>query len=422
MNKAVLRLMLASGAISMMTSALAGQTDTAFVEWARGQHVSIDSSREAFRALDAGISGATLIGMGESVHETEPFGAFRLQLLQDLVQRHGVTALVLESGLPDALALDAYVQGRAAAVDFDTAIPGDLGTLTEIRRTMEWLREWNLNAGRKRPVHVYGSDLPGRQGSMVPALDRLQDFLPQRSDVQAGIDAIRPVATRISDTWWQGAAQKYDSLSAAEKSTLESNVRLLGERVTAVSGGEADRVEWARRIALVLQQSEETLRLGMFAPAAPRDRAMAANTLWVLSRLGADERAVYWAHNAHVQRAVVTGPALPPGRFPSAGSRFADALGTRYYAIGTAYGGPARWDATVASMDSVDATLEKVDQTPFLLVLRTAARPSAVNAWLTEERLMRFQGGYLLLPLATAFDAVAYFDHATPAARATIGH
>jgi erythromycin esterase len=420
MKPAALRLLLVSGVIFMLTGALAGQADTGFVEWARGRRVPIDSSREAFRTLDSAISGARLIGMGESVHESQPFGAFRLELLQDLVQRHDVTALVLESGLPDAIALDAYVQGRAATVNFDTAIPGDLGTLVEIRRTIEWLREWNASAGQKRRVHVYGSDLPGRQGSMVPALDSLQDLVAGNPEVQAGIDGIRPLTTRISSTWWQGAAKAYSALSPVEKAALESGVRLIGDRVTAMSGGEPDRLAWARRVALVLQQSEETLRLGMFAPGAPRDRAMAENTVWVLGRLGAGERAVYWAHNAHVQRALVTGPALPPGRFPSAGSRFADVLGSRYYAIGTAYGGPARYDAAVASSDSIDAAFEKVDTKPFLLLLRTPSRPPAVNAWLAEERLMRFQTGYLLVPLANAFDAVAYFDRATAAARATI--
>ncbi|HEV7919611.1 MAG TPA: erythromycin esterase family protein [Thermoanaerobaculia bacterium] len=383
----------------LLAAPLAAQSDAAFTAWARTHAVPIGS----FRALDRRVAEARLIGVGESVHEVQPFLAFRLQLLQDLVRRHRVTALVLESGLPEAMALEDYLRGRTATVDFDAALPGGYGSLAEIRRTMQWLREWNLGPGRGHPVAVYGADLPGRAGSMVPALDRLQELDP---GVTGEIDAIRPLAVRLSGGYWRAASQKYDALSADEKAALTRGVKLLVEHV---QGG-----EWARRVALVIQQNETMLRLGAFAPDAPRDQAMADNTLWVLGRLRAGERAVYWAHNAHVQKVLITGSSLPPGRFPGAGTRFAAALGRRYCAIATAYGGPSMDDKTAATPGSVDAALESVGTGPFLLPLR---RSAAVASWLAEERPMRFQAGYLTLPLGAAFDAVAYFDRATPASR-----
>lgn len=407
----------------LLTAPLAAQSDpaeTAFVTWARDRIVPLDPAGKAFWTLDSMIAEARLIGVGESVHEVQTFLSFRLQLLQDLVRRHRVTALVLESGLPEAMRLDDYVRGRTATVDFDATLPGGFGSLAEIRRTMEWLREWNLGPGRGRPVGVYGADLPGRSGSMVPALDRLQELTAGDPEVKTLIDAVRPLAVRVSGEWWRAAAEKYDALPADAKAALTTGVNRLVERVHRLSKGDADRLEWARRVALVVQQNETTLRLGMFAPTIPRDQAMAENTLWVLGRLAADERAVYWAHNAHVQRALVQGAQgsrLPPGSFPSAGTRFGAALGKKYLAIATAYGGPSRDNATAAESGSVDAVLEKVAAGSFLLPLRNEAIPSAVASWLSEERPMRFQVGYLRVPLGAAFDAVAYFDRATAAQR-----
>jgi erythromycin esterase len=403
-----------------LAGSLAAQSDVAFVEWARGRVVPIDSAGRAFRTLDRGIAAARLIGVGESVHETEPFLSFRLQLLQDVVRRHRVTALVLESGLPEAMALDDYVRGRTATVDFDATLPGGFGALEEIRRTMVWLREWNLGPGRKRPVGVYGADLPARSGSMVPALDRLQELTAGNADIRSAIDSVRPLATQISAGWWKGAAQKYGALSTDEKAALTTGVSQLVQRVNRLEG-DKDRLEWARRLALVAQQHETVLRLGAFEATAPRDVAMTENTLWVLGRLAKGERAVYWAHNAHVQKVLVTGPPLPPGRFPSAGVRFDAALGKQYYAIATTYGGPSMDDQSASTSGSVDATLESVAKGPFLLVLRGGKRASAVDAWLSQERLMRFQTGYLMVPLGAGFDAVAYFDRATPATRASGG-
>jgi erythromycin esterase len=398
---------------------LAAQPDAAFVAWARARIVPLDAAGRAFRTLDGEIGKVRLIGVGESVHETEPFLTFRLHLLQDLVRRHRVTALVLESGLPEAMAADDYVRGRTATIDYDTALPGGYGDLEPIRATIEWLREWNRGAGRKHPVGVYGADLPARSGSMVPALDRLRELTASDPDIKPLIDAVRPTATRISAGWWKGAAQKYDPLPAETKAALTSDVARLVQRVQHLTGDDKERLAWARRVALVLQQSETTLRLGAFAPTAPRDIAMADNTLWVLSRLAPGERAVYWAHNAHIQRVPVQGPPLPPGQYPSAGMHFRDALGTQYYGIATTYGGPSAengpGNAAPAEPGSVDATLETVAKVPFLLNLKPGRRSSAVDTWLAEERPIRFQVGYLRVPLGKAFDAVAYFDHTAKA-------
>jgi erythromycin esterase-like protein len=393
------------------------QSEPAFTEWARARIVPLDSSLP-FRAFDRGIADARLIGMGESFHETQPFGSFRLELLQDLVRRHRVTALILESGLPEGIALDDYVHGRTSSVDWPTALPGDLGTLVHIRQTIEWLREWNRAEGRRHPVSVYGADLPGRQGSMLPALDRLAQLTEGDPGMAVLIDAVRPAATQTSSTWWRGAAQKYDALSPEAKSGLTESVNRLAGEAQRMPVSDRDRLEWIRRVARVLQQNETTLRLGFFAPAAPRDEAMAENILWILDRLAKGERAVYWAHNAHVQRTVVKGSRLPPGAFPSAGSRLGVTLGQRYYAIGTAYGGPSREDRSAPAAGSVDATMARLSPRPFILVLRGGSRPAAAGSWLAEERPMRFQAGYLDLALGDAFDAVVSFDAATAAARA----
>ena len=70
-------------------------------------------------------------------------------------------------------------------------------------------------------------------------------------------------------------------------------------------------------------------------------------------------------------------------------------------------------DASAPAEGSLDAALGKVSAKPFLLVLKDAP------AWLSEERPMRFQTGYLDVAAGKAFDAVAYFDRATAAARVT---
>jgi erythromycin esterase len=378
---------------------LFAQSDEAFVAWAKSRMVPVDQ----FRELDPAIQRAKLIGVGESVHDTEEFFAFRLQLLQDLVRRHRVTALVLESGLPEAMALNDYVRGRTSTIDYDAALPGGYGSLEAIHKTMEWLRAWNLGDGRARPVGVYGADFSNRSGSMVPSLDRLLALTVSDDVVKRLVESIRPIAVQTSAGWWKGAADKYAALSPETKGALTRDIGLLAERVQHRYQGDATNV------ATLLQQNEAALRLGMFEPTAPRDIALADNTLRVVRGLGDDERAVYWAHNAHVQKVPIHGKPLPPGTFIGSGLRFDVVLGDAYVAIATSYGGPARDDSSAPADGSVDAALEKVSTKPFLLVLKDGP------AWLSRERTMRFQTGYLDVILGDAFDAVAYFNRATAA-------
>jgi len=82
-----------------------------FAGWARGRIAPMDAGKPDFRALDDGIARASLIGVGESVHETGTFLRYRRRLLEDMVRRHRVTALVLESGLAEGMALDDYRRG-----------------------------------------------------------------------------------------------------------------------------------------------------------------------------------------------------------------------------------------------------------------------------------------------------------------------
>ena len=407
-------------AVFLFTAGLA-QADAgreAFLEWARGRVVPLTEDGKAFRSLDADLANVRLVGLGESVHESEPFLGYRLALTQDLVRRHRVTAVILETGLPDAIAADDYVQGRAASLDFTAALPGH-GHLAGVRDLVEWLRQWNQGEGRARPVALHGADLAGRSGSLVPALDRLEALMPANAEVMGEVDALRPIARRIAHTWWRGASDHYARLSQAEKVELATRVERLVARVDGAGGVPLDRLAWARRVAFVVQKFEEMLRLGAFHPAMSRNHALAGNAAWLVDRLPPGERAVFWAHNAHIQRAPGKGDALPPGAFVSTGMLVHAALGRRYYAIATSYGGPSLDKAaTPPAKDSVDAVLGELAPGAFLLRLEPEPPPPVAAAWLAEERSMRFQVGSLKVPLGQAFDAVAYFPSARAAVRA----
>lgn len=409
----MLRGILAIVAVMASAAPVAAQSDSAASAWFARHATLIDSAGTALRSLDRTIAPARLIGVGESVHGMQEFTSFRIALLQDLVRHHHVTALILESGLPEATAVDDYVHGRADSASYATALGGEFGQSDLVRHAMQWLREWNLGAGRAHPVSVFGADVSIGDGrSMLPALDRLTHLVGDDERVTAILDSIRPVATRVSGSWWRAAQQHYESLSVGDKARLFDLASRLVGATRHWTGGTAQQRAWAERFALLVEQDVRILRADPRSPENPRDVSMADNARWVVDRLPSGERAVLWAHNAHVQRVAIKGPVVPAGVVTNMGSRLGQDLGSRYVAIGTAYGGPSVDSATAPMTQSVDAVVgADLHSAPSLLVLNGTPRAREVDAWLQRERPMRFQVGYLSVPLARAFDAVVYFDH-----------
>jgi erythromycin esterase len=228
--------------------------------------------------------------------------------------------------------------------------------------------------------------------------------------VAAALDSLRPLATRVAGQWWNAAVRNHAALAAADKARLTTLAADLVSAARAWRTGTAEQRAWAERFALIVQQDEVMLRNGPFSSENPRDAAMAANTRWLVDRLPGGERAVLWAHNAHVQRVPIKGGPVPPGEFPSMGQRLGRALGDAYFVIGTTYGGPSLDSATAPRAGSADAALASISSEPYLLPLRDATTHGALKSWLHADRPMRFQVGHIVLPLADAFDAVVHFD------------
>jgi erythromycin esterase len=310
------------------------------------------------------------------------------------------------------MAADDYVRGRIDQLDYASALGGGYGESEVTRQTLRWIRDWNLEEGRAHPVSVYGADVSIGDGrSMLPALERLSATVKGDTRVGALIDAVRPMATRLSAAWWGGAVQNYATLAPETKARLTDLVTQLVDAAAAWPAGTAEERAWATRLAILVQQGETMLRLGPRSAENPRDASMAANVRWLVDRLPGDERAIVWAHNAHVQRSAITLEATAPGGVPSMGVHLGRDLGSAYFSIGTAYAGPSMDDGSPPAPGSVDGTLAaSLLETPSLLLLRGAPDTGAIGAWLRTERAMRYQAGYLRVPVAAAFDAIAYFD------------
>jgi erythromycin esterase len=381
----------------------------------------LDSTATSLAPLAERLAGTRLIGVGESIHFQHEFLEFRAALLRELVLRRQVTAVALESGFPEAIDLDRYVTGRVDRVDWSAVLAYRFGAFAEVQSAFEWLRRWNREPGH-RPVHVYGIDLPGSAGSMVPALRWLTGYLERVDPATAArvrTDLI-PAAARVEGPFWQPAARRYDSLPAPARDSLKRNVASLlatvrARRAAYLKRADRSEYEWALRMAIVCEQQATFLRLKPYHPTNPRDVAMADNTRWVLDHEGPNGRVLLWAHNAHVSKAAIEGPASPAKTpVPSMGGLFHRALGPAYQSIGFTYARGA--SDSLPDPLSLDATMAAADSVPYWIATGDGPAPAAMERWLDAPHLIQFQGvGYLRIAPRRAYDYLVFFPRISAA-------
>jgi len=105
--------------------------------------------------------GSRVIGVGEGSHGTAEHFQFKHRLFRELVEHHGFTLLGIEAPFNDAYLADQYVQGLAPNDPVAATLAfGDWPWQTqELRRLLEWMRQYNATREGKSKVRVVGFDL-----------------------------------------------------------------------------------------------------------------------------------------------------------------------------------------------------------------------------------------------------------------------
>ena len=363
-----------------------------------------ESDLEALREV---VGDARVVCLGESAHFTSEFALLHDRVLRFLVRELGFSAFVLESGLPEGLAVDDWVRGGAGDVAeiARTGITWSLGRCSEMHDQLRWMRERNRAAS---PVRFYGMDVPGWCVNPAPGVAGCLARIPAR----AGDGELLAIA----DLGAPGKAPAPDAPgpdTATVPDGLEQRIDELVERAESA----ADRL--ALRCARGARSVLEFRRGGLYpAPGRNlRNEVMAENLRCILQR---EERIVVAAHNVHLQRT----PAFDGTA--AIGGLLAAELGEDLVVIGTTRGPgivpdvdldaePSQRFATPAGRitpppHSLDAILDTAGLPHHLVDLRRA--PAELVTGVTC-----MAGENLLVDLdpRQAFDAVIHVRQITPA-------
>lgn len=321
----------------------------------------------ADQVLAALGDNVALLGFGEALHGGEEILRLRNQLFKRLVEKHGYSAIAIESSFPRARLVNDYIHGRGPAAYeelLNTGFGHGMGQLEANRDLVEWMRIWNLNAENTTKLSFYGFDIPtGTMGIASPrqGLDFVVDYL-SKADPK-GAEAHRQKITTLlgDDARWENPAVYMDPSQSIALSPEASALRIETEDLIAELRsrrpelakltGEAGYRETLRYGEIARQLLNFHAAMGSRRPGqspavvlGTRDALMADNLVYIVNREQERGKVLVFAHNSHLQR----GEAEWPGqkywgtdddcRWWPAGSHLTGMLGSRYAVIGTAVG------------------------------------------------------------------------------------
>lgn len=374
-----------------------------------------ESDLEALRAV---VGDARVVCIGESAHFTSEFSLLHDRVLRFLVRELGFSAFVLESGLPEGLAVDEWVRGGAGdlAEIARNGITWSLGRCAEMHDQLRWMREHNRTAS---PVRFYGMDVPGWCVNPAPGVAGCLARIPARagdSELLATADLGTPEKAPAPDATESDSAGSDAAGSDATGTVpdgLQQRIDELVERAESAADPLASRCAHGARSVL------EFRRGGLYpAPGRNlRNEVMAENLRCILER---EDRIVVAAHNVHLQRtAAFDGTA-------AIGGLLGAELGEDLVVIGTTRGSgivpdvdldaePSQRFTTPAGRitpppHSLDAVLGTADLPHHLLDLRrtTADLLAGVTCMAGQDHLLDIDP-------RRAFDAVIHVRQITPA-------
>ena len=337
------------------------------VDWILHEAIpfSLDSSPSFNASIDRVMAelgdSVKLLGLGEALHGGEDILMLRNRLFQRLVEKHGFSAIAMESSFPRARAVNEYVAGRGPA-SYDAlreaGFSHGFGRLEANRELVEWMREYNAEGAHCVKLQFYGFDSPTEMmfsDSPAQVLHFVLDYLASIDSASKEEQRLRIDLLLGQDSDWENPAAMMDPTKSIGLSPAATALRIETEDLIAklqmhrpelvAKSNELLYLEamqyatLARQLlnyhAALARKSNNRIVQGL----GLRDAMMADNLAYAVARERGRGKVLAFAHNSHLQRGKAEwqlGTDLLA--WWPAGAHLDEIFGPSYAVIGTAVG------------------------------------------------------------------------------------
>jgi erythromycin esterase len=335
-------------------------------DWIRGDAIlfSPDSSGIFNAAVDNVISlidyRVELLGFGEALHGGEDILLLRNRIFQRLVEKHGYSAIAIESSFPRAHMVNDYLcnRGPASYEEIqDNGFSHGFGRLTANRDLIEWMKQYNVDHSHHVKVRFYGIDSPTEMTGTDSPRQMLFFMLDYLASIEGNNVARRKRIDSLCgpDADWENPAALMNPANSVGLSEAARSLRIETEDLItelSIRGPELIEKTDTYRFFEVMQYARVARQLLNYHAAMAknskqrvsellgiRDAMIADNLAYVASCERGRGKVFVFAHNRHLQRGKVEwqlGPYL--NRWWPAGAHLSEMFGERYVVIGSGLG------------------------------------------------------------------------------------
>lgn len=312
------------------------------------------------------VSGARVIGVGESAHFVAELNAARASLLESLIRDAGVGSIALEIGPDEAPIVQQWLVGerheelRMLVGPLTSALYGTF--LDDLRRRLP----------QDHGIRVLGVDLPNSlsiHSSVAPLAGVLAVIDPGASEF---VQATSELAARVEGGSAAASAMSWLALERDVQDSLTVHLARLRARVDALAAVHRtsdDAPLWREASALVEAAATTDVMLramadlfsgtGRIDDTTIREVYVAQRIGDAVSALADGERIAYVAHNNHIQKTPVLFDDVLTA-YP-AGSLLAASLGSDYRAIALSHADEQVPEMAFPASTDVGFRVERVD-------------------------------------------------------------
>ena len=402
---------------------------------------SVDSYETFNTSIDKVIasidSAVELLGFGEALHGGEDILILRNRLFQRLVEKHGYSAIAIESSFPRGRIVNEYINGCGPASYEeiqDTGFSHGFGQLMANRELVEWMREYNADSSHRVKLHFYGFDSPTEMtGTDSPrqVLHFVLDYLSSIDSCSAKEHRERIDPLLGLDADWENPAAMMDPTKSIGLSPAANALRIETEDlinelqirrpelvVKSNKSQYLEAVQYATVARLLLNYHATLAQLDsgkrIVECLGIREVMMADNLEYIVSREHGRGNVLAYAHNSHLQSGKMEwqlGPYL--NVWWPAGAHLNEIFGTRYVVIGSGVGVSDANEIGNPETGSIEALLN-VMQEPVLFIPTHKGQglpASEIAALPIRSRSIKNPTYFALTPQSfTNFDWLAVLD------------
>ena len=360
-----------------------------------------------------------LLGLAEALHGSEEILLMRNRMFERLAERHGFSAIVIETSSPQARVIDDYVAGVRERPDpeVEAWFGSGFGLLEANRELVEWLRRHNTGAPEK--LHFYGFDLPLGAGCLASpsrVLDIALDYLERADPARAEVHRERITSLVGDPREWERPEAMFDpaqSIGLGANATalriavldLISDLRIHGPEYVLKSHPLAfeDALHHADLAQKLLDAHAALATPGAYARMLGiRDLIMADNLRHFVRNERGRGKVFVFSASGHLKRGTIEWR-LPPGddvkEWWSAGSHLTQAMGARYAVIGMALGESEANGVGAPEPGTIEAALAEEGASLFIPTrrglaaapVRTGSTLNPTYSWLTPASYLDFE-------------------------------